>query len=343
MIKISYHDSVKDVQAKFDWQAAVQLHKSAPFDRPDWFIELEQTGLKPLYACAEQAGDCAVLALLQDSGRIAPMRNWYAFTWRPLAPRNAAGDALISEIAKDLKSRAHRVTLEPVPNECGSADKIARAFADAGWRVEVSQCDINHVIHLGGKTFSQYWAERPGPLRTTLKRKGKKVATRILTSFNAEVWEEYERIYTASWKPEEDHPAMLRAFAEAEGKAGRLRLGIALHDDQPIAAQFWTVENGCAYIHKLAHFEEHRKLSAGTTLSAAMFEHVIDHDHINLVDFGTGDQPYKADWMGEVRPRYRIDCLDTKRPAAWTDLAKLALNRLRDTHIPMLAPRPWCG
>ena len=137
---------------------------------------------------------------------------------------------------------------------------------------------------------------------------------------------------------------MLRAFAQSEAEAGRLRFGLALAEGEPIAAQFWTVENGTAYIHKLAHLESHRKLSAGTTLTTALFEHVIDCDNVDLVDFGTGDQPYKRDWMGSTRPRYRIDCLDMAQPRAWLDLGKLAWHRLRsDDALPELAPQTGAG
>ncbi|TAD83302.1 MAG: GNAT family N-acetyltransferase [Sphingomonadales bacterium] len=180
-----------------------------------------------------------------------------------------------------------------------------------------------------GRSFAEYWDTRPGPLRTTLKRKARKVETEILTHFDAQVWADYETIYAASWKPAEDQPAMLRAFAEAEGAAGRLRLGIARAEGIAVAAQCWTVENSTAYIHKLAHLESHKPLSAGTTLTAALFAHVIDIDRVDLVDFGTGDQSYKADWMEEVRPRFRIDCLDPAQPKAWPPLAKRIL-RARD-------------
>lgn len=119
---------------------------------------------------------------------------------------------------------------------------------------------------------------------------------------------------------------MLRAFVEAEGAAGRLRLGVARAEGIAVAAQCWSVENSVAYIHKLAHLESHRQLSAGTTLSARLFSHVIDTDRVNLVDFGTGDQIYKADWMEAVRPRFRVDCLN---PARLRSLAPLAKRMLR--------------
>lgn len=323
MIEARYHDSVNVLQALTAPAAA------APFDRAEWYALLAQTGLTPLIAIASDADNAAALALTEDGGRITPLRNWYSFTWRQLAPEGVAGDRLLEAIARQLKTRGHRVTLEPVPGEDGSAERLARAFRAAGWQVAVEECDTNHVLDVRGRSFAEYWDSRPGQLRTTLKRKAKKVETEVLTHFDAEVWAEYETIYAASWKPAEDQPAMLRAFAQSEGEAGRLRLGVARAEGLAVAAQCWTVENGVAYIHKLAHLESHKPLSAGTTLSAALFQHVIDVDKVALVDFGTGDQSYKADWMEAVRPRFRIDCLDVRQPKAWAPLAKRMLLAVR--------------
>jgi len=321
VIEARYHDSVNVLQALTASSAA------APFDRAEWFALLAETGLTPLIAMANDAGATAALALTEEGGRITPLRNWYSFTWRELAPAGVAGDRLLEAIARQLKSRGWRVTLEPVPGEDGSAERLASAFRAAGWRVAMEPCDINHVLPVGGRSFAEYWATRPGPLRTTLKRKAKKVEVEVLTRFDDRLWADYEAIYAASWKPAEDQPAMLRAFAQSEGAAGRLRLGIARAEGVAVAAQCWTVENSIAYIHKLAHLESHKPLSAGTTLSAALFEHVIDTDKVTLVDFGTGDQSYKADWMEQVRPRFRIDCLDPAQPKSWPPLAKRLLRR----------------
>ncbi len=337
MIEARYHDSVDVLQALSALPAA------APFDRAEWYALLAETGLTPLIAIASDADSTAALALTEDRGRINPLRNWYSFTWRQLAPAGAAGDRLLEGLARQLKSRGYRVTFEPVPGEDGSAERLARAFHSAGWHVAVEECDINHVLPVGGRSFAEYWASRPGTLRTTLKRKSKKAETAVLTHFDPAVWAEYEAIYAASWKPAEDQPAMLRAFAQGEGAAGRLRLGVARADGQAVAAQCWTVENGIAYIHKLAHLESHKHLSAGTTLSAALFAHVIDTDMVTLIDFGTGDQSYKADWMEAVRPRYRIDCLDPAQPRAWGPLAKRRLRALRSPAVAALAPAPAHG
>lgn len=334
MIEARYHDRVNVLQAL----NGAGTPTPAPFDRPEWYQLLADSGLAPLIAMASDADASAALALTQDNGRITPLRNWYSFTWRQLAPAGPAGDALLAEIARQLKARGHRVTLEPVPDEDGSATRLAAAFRAAGWLVEVSACDTNHILHVAGRSFAEYWASRPGQLRTTLKRKGNKVETRIITAFDPAEWAEYERIYAASWKPAEGNPAMLRAFARSEAAAGRMRLGLALHEGSAIAAQFWTVENGIAYIHKLAHLESHKHLSAGTSLSAALFAHAIDTDGVGLIDFGTGDQPYKADWMEQTRARYCIDCLHPLAPRAWPPLAKRMLRRIGTRKLATLAP-----
>jgi CelD/BcsL family acetyltransferase involved in cellulose biosynthesis len=167
-------------------------------------------------------------------------------------------------------------------------------------------------------------------LRETVRRKSRKsiVSLTLVDHFDAEIWSAYETIYALSWKPGEGHPAFLRAFAEIEGVAGRLRLGLATIEGRPTAAQFWTVQNGVAYIHKLAHDERDKRHSPGTLLSAALFEQVIDRDHVNEIDFGTGDNPYKRDWMEQVRHRYRLEAFRPGAPSAWPALAKRLARRI---------------
>ncbi len=339
MIEARYHDSVNVLQEMFAAPGA-GIEDPTPFDRAEWYALLAGTDLAPLIVTATKANKRAAMALVHKDRRVTPLRNWYSFVWRPIAPAGAEGDRLLEAIATSLRTRAHRVTLAPVPDENGAASRLASVFSKAGWRVEVSACDTNHYVRLAGRDFERYWNERPGALRSTLRRKAHKVSVALHQAFDTRTWEHYEAVYAASWKPQEGEPAMLRAFAQQEGAAGRLRLGLATHEGQAVAAQLWTIEAGVAYIHKLAHFESHRHLSAGTTLSAAMFKSAIDHDRVDCIDFGTGDEPYKRDWMEETRPRYQIDCLDMKQPRAWVDLARLAAGRLREADVPALARLP---
>ena len=242
------------------------------------------------------------------------------------------GEAMLSELARELASKAHRLTLSGLPDEDGSASRLEAAFRREGWLVTREVCDTNHILPLAGRNYDEYLAGRPGALRTTLRRKAKKVDVEILTRFDEAAWAAYEDIYAESWKSEEGSPAFLRAFAEAEGAAGRLRLGTARAAEDPqgsaIAAQMWTVEGGTAFIHKLAHREAARRLSPGSVLSAALFRHVIDLDRVDLVDFGTGDDPYKYDWMEQVRPRYRLEMFRPLAPQNWLVFARIGLRRL---------------
>lgn len=330
MIAIEYHADLKEVQS----DAALcrllsEAEQSAPFDRLAWWQGLSaHCDLSPLLAVARNGTGLAVLPLQAGTATLSGLGNWYTFRLRPIVSPSADAPRLLTALAQDLSRRARRITLSGLPDEDGSAGLTEAAFRAAGWIVRREACDTNHVLHLDGRTFDEYLATRPGQLRTTLKRKSGKVATQVLTAFDAAVWDEYEAIYAESWKPSEGSPAFLRAFAEDEGKAGRLRLGLARADGRAVAAQMWTVEGGTAFIHKLAHREDAKPLSPGSVLSAALFRHVIDVDRVTLVDFGTGNDGYKRDWMEDVRPRYRLDMFRPFAPGNWPVFARQAIRRL---------------
>jgi CelD/BcsL family acetyltransferase involved in cellulose biosynthesis len=331
VITVEYHTDLKEVQS--DPQLCTLLSagpQSAPFDRLEWWQGLEQhCGAKPLIVVARDAQQTAVLPLMQSAaGKLEFLANWYNFRTRPIFSPGFDGAALLSTIARSLTDKASQIVLSGIPAEDGSLTLLESAFKAKGWQVFSEVCDTNHILNVNGRSYEEYMADRPGALRTTLKRKAVKVEVQLHREFNPAAWVDYEIIYANSWKPTEGSPAFLRQFAEAEGAAGRLRMAIALAEGRAIAAQFWTVEGGTAYIHKLAHREEAKSLSPGTTLSAALFEQVIDGDRVSLVDFGTGDNPYKRDWMEAQRPRYRLEMYRPGVPGNWPKIAKRIVNRL---------------
>jgi len=297
-----------------------------PFDRIEWLALLAREchpGREAFVAIAEGDGRVAALPLLREAGgRLAGLGNWYSFWQGPLGET-----ALLPDIARSLAGRAHAISLSHLSED--AAASLASAFRRAGWITFGAPCDRNHVVFLKGRSFAEYWAARPGRLRETVRRKGRKglVSLTISDCFDAAAWSAYESIYARSWKPEEGSPAFLRAFAEAESAAGRLRLGIAEIEGKAVAAQFWTVEAGTAFIHKLAHDEEAKAHSPGTLLSAALFEHVIDRDRVELIDFGTGDDPYKRDWMEDVRIRHAVTAYRPQNPRAWPDIVRTAARQ----------------
>ena len=329
-IVVNYHDDLKEVQGDAVLAGLLSAPAAcAPFDRLEWWRGLnEHCGIVPVIAVASDGAARAVLPLRRNERRLEALANWYSFRVSPLWTPGADPAALFAAMARDLAGEAPQIVLAPLPDENGETTLLAEAFRKAGWTVFREVCDTNHVLPVVRRSYAEYIASRPGQLRTTLKRKANKVRVTIETSFNSASWAAYEAIYAQSWKPEEGSPVFLRAFAEAEGAAGRLRLGLAFAEGEPVAAQFWTVEQGTAFIHKLANTEASKALSPGTTLSAALFEHVIDRDRVELVDFGTGDDPYKRDWMEAQRPRYRLELFCAGSPGNWPKIAKRVLRGL---------------
>ena len=307
-----------------------------PFDRLEWFHRVArhwQGAFKPIVAHAWNEGQHCWLFLAQRGlSEAVSVSSWYSFAFRPVIA-GSAPPALLEAIASRLResrSVPSIVTLAPVPRADGSSDLITRAFRKNGWIALRSQSSTSWTANVAGKSFETYWAERPGQLRSTFQRKSKKssITTKILTEFSETGWSDYESVYGDSWKPEEGAAAFLREMAAYESDAGRFRLGLASLDGQVIAAQFWVVVDGVAYIHKLAHREEFRDLSPGTILSHALFRHVIDIDLVGLIDFGTGNDRYKADWMDRSDPLDTIRLFKKSSPRALLTAARERVSAL---------------
>ncbi|WP_076069206.1 GNAT family N-acetyltransferase [Sphingomonas montana] len=288
------------------------------FDRIAWFrlIAAHLADLRPVVIRAECDGARAWLFLTdRGGGRAEALACWYTLGFAPVFAGAGGHDRLLAACAKEAKARFRLVTLSPMTDE--DRTLVERAFVATGWGTIATPATIRHAVAVEGD-FATWWAGRPGKLRNTAKRKAKASAFRIeiADGFDPTLWAAYETVYADSWKGAEGAPALLRALVEQEGAAGTLRLGIAFLKGAPVAAQWWLVERGQATIHKLAYVDAARALSPGTVLTAAMFRHVIDRDRPTAIDFGTGDDPYKADWMDERQQLWRVDLFRLSSPSA---------------------------
>ena len=312
------------------------------FDRLEWLDRLHSMALldrRPLLLRAQWQDAESWLPLMQTKGRWFERRrfeglaNYYNFTFAPIFSRahgEAAKLTLLQALAQTAKGVADRIDFYEVPDEDKSASLLQAAFERMGWLCTMEQHDVNHILNVQGRSFTDYWLTRPSQLRNTVKRKAQKgvVSIRIERRFLPDMWADYERVYAQSWKPEEGSAEFLRDRAYREGAAGCLRLGVAYIDGAPVAAQFWTCENGVALIHKLAHTKDSMPHSPGSLLSFEMFREAIDIDRVHIIDFGTGDDGYKSDWMDTIRPRYYLRMVRPQAPANWPVMAKQAVNRL---------------
>jgi hypothetical protein len=289
------------------------------YDRLDW-LRLTREHVLPtagLLAARARLGDHGAWLFLHDqgSGRACAFAGWYTLAVAPVfTPGSppAVRLRLLRSLAYALRG-LKRIDLAPL--EDGAVSLLRGAFRPMGWWAAEREETANWTASVRDRTFDGYWAGRPSKLRNTVRRrlKGSDLTTRILDRYDDDAWAAYEEVYAGSWKPAEGSPAFLRALARIEGAAGSLRLGLAYRGDRPVAGQFWTVEGGVAVIHKLAYIETERASSPGTLLSHAMFRHVIERDRPAVIDYGNGDEPYKADWMTERRVLRRLSLFNTRK------------------------------
>lgn len=148
---------------------------------------------------------------------------------------------------------------------------------------------------------------------------------------------DYQKVYSASWKVPEPYPEFIPGLLRACAECGVLRLGLLYINGQPAAAQIWIVHGGTASIFKLAYNERFAEHSAGTILTARLMQHVLDVDRVTEVDYLTGDDPYKRDWMSHRRELWGVMAFN---PATVRGLVKIvrhmgasaAKNFLRRPH-----------
>jgi hypothetical protein len=309
-VEVELFECLDAVEADADG-ALDAARQAYPYDNIAW-LKLTRAhvlpGAEPLVARArDEAGRCAWLFLMQSVPRKAEaFARWYTLAYRPIFNFEPGERAmpLLRGIGDAFRGRLDTIALAPL--DAASAELLRKGL---GWRARQAQAGSNWVAHTRGLTFEDYWEKRPGRLRNTARRKAKQAGLeiRILRHFEPEAWSDFEAVYQASWKPAEGSPEFLRAMAEAWGAGGALRLGIASRSGRAVAAQLWTIDGAAATIHKLAHDEREKAGSPGTVLTEAMFRQVIEEDRPALIDFGTGDDAYKADWMDERRPLYRLD------------------------------------
>jgi hypothetical protein len=244
-----------------------------------------------------------------EKGHARILASWYSLRADIVDrhPDQAETPDCLEALARTLRQLGsiHRITISPLKYD---PEDITNGFRAGGWLTRIEQASVAWRICTEGQDFAAYWAQRPSRLRNTAQRKAKAAGLDIVIhrAFDEAAWGDYESVYEASWKPEEGSPPFLRALAEQEGAAGTLRLGIASKDGKPLAAQLWLVENKQAIIHKLAYREDSKELSPGTVLSMTMFRSALDEDRVRWIDYGTGDDAYKRDWMEERVPLMRL-------------------------------------
>jgi len=299
----------------------------------------------------------AALAAVQrstDSGLVKPRKlsalaNYYTSLYGPVYQGEncwEVGRGIAKAIACDSPSW-DVVDLKPLDAESPVFKALEEGLRSAGFVVQTYFCFGNWYLDVHGRSFQEYYDGLPSVLRNTVNRKKKKLeksgranlaivsgGERLEAAIDA-----YNRVYAASWKKSEPYPHFVPELMRECARLGSLRLGTAHVDGEAAAAQFWIVQNGVALIYKLAYDERFRDLSVGSILTASILQHVIDVDRVHEVDYLTGDDDYKKDWMSGRRERWGILAMNPRTLGGITAIARHVGGRAAKRKMQSLAHR----
>ncbi len=248
--------------------------------------------------------------------RLYSLSNYYTSLFSPISG-GAISEIPMSALTRALAEQKPRwdvIELKPLASSEPSFQVLTASLKSAGFVVQTYFCFGNWYLDVNGRSFEEYLESLPSVLRNTLSRKKKKLEKSGRARLEIVVGGEgldtaidaYNKVYLRSWKQPEPYPDFVPSLMRECARRGFLRLGILTVDGEPAAAQFWIVANGRALIYKLAYDERFADLSGGTILTAALMQRAIDIDGVCEVDYLTGDDSYKKDWMSARRERWGI-------------------------------------
>lgn len=291
------------------------------FSRP-WFENLATTTLENdqsiLLACvAQQDNILAILPLIQQSdGNWQSLSHPYSSLYSLLLAEDDSQLKIRTCLARGLSQLSWRsLSLKPFDENDARITGLQQALEAQGMSCYSGFRFFYWSYAVQGKNFAQYMAERPGRVRSTIARKQRKlereqgVEIRLFIDQDIEqAIADYHTVYKASWKAHEQYVALLEGLVKQFARQGWLRLAILYIKNRPAAAQLWFVVHGKASIFRLAYDEAWKQYSPGSILTRFLMEYMIDTDKVDEIDFLTGNERYKQDWMSQRRGRFELVC-----------------------------------
>ncbi len=183
-----------------------------------------------------------------------------------------------------------------------------RYFVTANW----------HETFDATPDYAEYIKQRPGQLRSTLKRKlrvldretNHHIAISKTAAAAKEALTDFEIVYRESWKPDESYPDFISGVVTQLADHGKAMIGAIYIDDEPAAAQIWLKIGNHWAVFKLAYRPKFRKYSVGSILTAKMIEECLAMPETRCIDFLSGDDSYKADWVSEKTAHWGIEAIN---------------------------------
>lgn len=331
-----------DVVALLDGGTPLSLQLGAA-----WFEHFARTvapaGTRAILFVLRRGGVAMVaLPVLTAAGhgaavrRVDALANYYTAVFAPaLHPTSGAAElAMLVRAILQRHPRMASLRLAPMAPEHPSHAITLEALALSGLVAFPFFAFGNWFRNTRGLRWAGLHQGLGSRLRNTLQRRGKKFRSdggnleivtggeRLETALAA-----YQSVYARSWKQPEPYPEFMPGLVRLCAARGWLRLGVAWLGEQPIAAQVWMVGNGRADIYKLAYDERFPQYSAGSLLTAALLQHVLDVDQVNEVDYLIGDDPYKQEWVDQRRERWGLTAYNPRTLAGWSGIARECAGR----------------
>lgn len=332
-----------------------------------WFDNLARHGVEPAHrlrvlslAPARASGVRALLPLLRrERGAAAAwgpvltgLSNFYSSLYGPIGAADAGGveacRAWLRHVARHREG-CGVIDLQPLDADGAFLHTMREALRAECWIHDTYFCFGNWYLEVGGRSFEAYYPTVPSRIRNTIRRARKKLddagdwSLRIHDGGSdalGQAIEDFVGVYQRSWKVPEPFPEFVPGLVHTAAREGWLRLGVVRRGDTPIAAQLWLVRDGHALIYKLAYDEAHKKWSGGSVLTAEMMRHAIDVDRVREIDYLTGDDAYKRDWMSHRRERIGLVAFDPRTLQGLASAAKHHAARLARRWRPAAAPAP---
>ncbi|MFT3717864.1 GNAT family N-acetyltransferase [Pseudorhodoferax sp.] len=297
----------------------------------DWYELLSQHGLvgggQPCLlglSWGDTADARCVLPLLVRPGTLSSLSNFYSSLYGPAGAQGAPAEAW-RVLAGTLRQQPSSdvLQLQPLDEDAAWLAQLRMALRQHGYWMDRFECFGNWYLPVRHACFADYMATVPSPLRNSIARGRRRLARvdGMRLSIHQDADEhldaaiaDFQAIYRHSWKQAEPCPQFMPGLIRLAARRGWLRLGVLHIEGRAVAAQVWLVQQGKANIYKLAYVQGYERFSPGSVLTAALMEHVMDVDRVQEVDYLTGDDAYKRDWMSHRRVRVGLVAFRWSRP-----------------------------
>lgn len=367
---VQRHDSVLDLRAGQTPTPGTAPCADVFYSMP-WFENLERHGTSP--GDRVIALSCASLSTGTPLGclplRVAPegpaavygpvllgLSNFYSSLYGPVGDATPMSVATCRAVLRFLRRQGDVpgvIDLQPLDVDAPFYANWQHALTAEGYLFDSYFCFGNWYLDVAGRSFDAYFPSVPSRIRNTVKRGRKKLedsgswSLRIFRGPEQDLEQaiaDFDSVYRSSWKVPEPFPAFVPNLIRTAAGQGWLRLGVLRVGDVPVAAQLWLVHEHRALIYKLAYDEAYKRLSAGSVLTTELFRNAIDVDRVVEIDYLTGDDGYKADWMSHRRERRGLVAFDPRTfqgaASAARQLAARQWKRWRPRRAPAAAPAP---